>query len=110
MMPLFTMESMTGPAAFSLALASALSPVSMAFSTLLMAVRNLERRAMLWARRLMVWRARFSADLILATDVSGCAEKRGANSADEGPPRQAEKAGLGPKSAVVSRPVCAQPD
>src|SRR5262245_50673012 len=68
MMPLFTMESMTGAASLNLAAAAALSPDSTAASTLLTAVRNLDRAAMLRARRLTVWWARFSADLILATE------------------------------------------
>lgn len=71
MMPLLTIESMTGTAALSLAAASALSPVSTAFTTLLIAVRSFDRVATLAARRLTVCFARFSADLILATGLGG---------------------------------------
>src|ERR1044072_1738633 len=69
MRPLFTAESMIGPAGFSFARAWSLSPAFTAFTTPLMAVRSLERPATLRARRLIVCLARFSADLILATVV-----------------------------------------
>ncbi len=70
MMPLLTIESMIGPATFKFAAASSLLPATTALVTFFMAVRNFDRSAMLWARRLMVWRARFSADLILATEIT----------------------------------------
>ena len=54
MTPLFTAESMIGPAAFSFAAASSLLPALTALTTPLMAVRSLERAATLRARRLMV--------------------------------------------------------
>ncbi len=54
MIPLLTIESMIGAAAFRFAAASSLLPASTAFVTLLIAVRSLERNAMLWARRLTV--------------------------------------------------------
>src|SRR5262245_48699379 len=97
---------MIGPAAFRLATASSLLPASTALVTLLIAVRSLEREAMLWARLLMVWRARFSADLILATndylkscpgmrrrarDTERDVQKRAANCADERAVRQEDR-------------------
>src|SRR5512147_1113238 len=88
MMPLLTMESITGTATFRLAAASSLLPAVTALTTALMAVRSLERAATFWARRLTVWRARFSADLILATDLGTPKKRR--DSADQGPLRQAQ--------------------
>src|SRR5688500_17579604 len=88
MRPLFTAESMTGVAALRFATASSLLPASTAFTTPLMAVRSLDRAATLRARRLTVWRARFSADLILATDEG--LQKRGAILPMEGRQRKPE--------------------
>src|SRR3954464_7235175 len=90
MIPLLTIESMIGDATLSFSVATALSPASTAFNTFLMALRNLDRAAILRARRLMVCSARFSADLILATAFPDRLEKRGANSADVRPVRQAK--------------------
>ena len=48
--------------------ASSFLPPSMAVRTFLIEVRRRERAAMLWARRLTSCFARFSADLMFATD------------------------------------------
>ena len=45
-------------------------PAPTAFNTFLMEVRRRERAAMLWARRLTACLARFSADLMFATNRS----------------------------------------
>ena len=65
---LLTIESMTGVAALTLAEASSFLPALTAARAPLTAVRNLERVAMLLARRFTFCLARFSADLILATE------------------------------------------
>src|SRR5215831_7935263 len=83
MRPLLAAESITGTAAFKVACASSCLPACTAASTSFIAVRIFERDAMLWARRFTACRARFSADLILATDQSskgrrGAGKKRGA--------------------------------
>src|SRR5690606_3410805 len=68
MMPFVTMVSITGWAALSAAAAWVLSPLPTAARTFLMELRRRERAAMLCARRLTACRARFSEDLMFATD------------------------------------------
>src|SRR5262245_35307715 len=70
MMPLLTIVSMTGWASLNAAAALVLSPALIAVSTFLTDVRKRERAATLWARRLTDCLARFSADLMFATDES----------------------------------------
>jgi hypothetical protein len=68
-MPLLAMRSISGTAALYSVLATALLPAVTAANTFLIWVRILERSVMLWLRRLMLWRARLRADLILATKI-----------------------------------------
>src|SRR6187431_3265575 len=69
MMPLVTMVSITGCAALKAAVASSLLPAVIAARTFLMDVRRRERAATLCSRRLTACLARFSADLMFATDL-----------------------------------------
>jgi hypothetical protein len=66
MMPLLTMESITGTAAMTAGFAMAASPDSSAVRAFLMAVRIFERSVMLCARRVTACLARLTADLMLA--------------------------------------------
>jgi hypothetical protein len=64
--PLPTILSISGTAARKLSWASGLSPAATARSTLFIAVRILDRNAMLCRRRVVFCRARFFADWIFA--------------------------------------------
>src|SRR5262245_20676131 len=66
--PLPTVESSTLYALRSADVAPALSPVSIALRTRLIAVRMRERRLALCSLCTSLWRARFLADLMLAMD------------------------------------------
>src|SRR6188474_1607382 len=83
MMPLVTMVSITGCAALNAAVASSLLPAVIAASTFLMDVRRRERAATLCSRRLTACLARFSADLMFATD---CGLLRSASPSGRGQP------------------------
>jgi len=57
---------MAGSASAIAAIAAARSPLEIASSTLRIAVRTRERRALLTAVRRAIWRAAFLADFVLA--------------------------------------------